>query len=283
MISVEDTQLINHFATAIFYKNKENRITFDFVTAYDFICKKKTPYFDLLNNKPIKKLPDTIFKVIALGVSTDLNIIKLYEEKDERILNKFYKDYFKNIESSIFTTLHNENQEIENKIIEWKNFSSEELLFFAKENYDLKLNKDVSKNKNINLLKKEFSFRLRDEYPQDLRRLLEIFNIKIEDVYNGEKKLVESCKEKWLCLLKNRVKFTNSLMKKESNDKDTKNEIKIIKKEIKDSINEFENTEFASPYHVSTFWPIILYPRPYFSPEIPTKNETNTQSLSNNI
>jgi len=285
MLSEEDKQLLNNFATVIFYKDKENYYTFDFVTACDYICKNTTPYFDLLKNKPLKKLPKNIDRVVALGVPTDLALFKFYEA-DKETKENFYKDYFKNIESSIFTTLQIEKEELNNKVLIWKNSTLDELLYFAEEEYDLKFSTKETKQAIIKKLKKKFLKLLRDEIPYNVRRLLNIFELQNEsNLYITDQKIINSCKVKWLSILNNRKEFTYKLLEKENQDPETLEEINQIKKEIDESIESFRNKIFETPIEVSSYWPIILYPRPLFSLELinETINETKQENLSSNI
>lgn len=279
MISEDNKKLLDNFAVAIFYKDSSNLNTFSLVTACNYICQKKYNYFDLLNNKPLKNLPSKIDKIYAIGVPLNLSFYKLYNSSDDE-KKEFQQGYFKNIEKSVFSTLQFENEEIKTKLFEWKSSSIEELIFFAFENYNLNLSGNLTKSKIINLLKKEHFRRLRDEIPYNIRRLLEIFNLKNEDeIYNSDLNKIKFAKRKWASILNNRKKFTYSLLSKEKKDTETINEIRLIKKEINENIKLFKNTIFSNLYEISTFWPIILYPRPFFSFE----NTSLTPLSSNEI
>jgi hypothetical protein len=282
MINEQDLKLIKYFAAATFYTTEKNKCSFKFLTSNEFICKKQNMLYDLIENKYIKKLPENTYKVIALGVPTNLVFSKLFNEKRKSVKNKFFKRYFSNIEASIYELKKFEREEIENKIIFWKNSTLEELYFFSNEEYGINLPKNITKTKAILFLKKEYLSSLRDEYPYNIRRLLNIFNLKSEtELHSTDINIINTCKEAWRKLLFNRKKFTHNILKDENNDKETQEEIKQIKEEIEQCLTEFNSIDFKSPIHVSTFWPVILYPKPSFSFDY--DDETKQENLSSNV
>jgi len=282
--------LLRNFAGILYFKDN-NKDAYKFITGNKYFLNQKNidnNFYDFLDNKSFEYLPETSYKFQAEGVPVETDVFKLdkLEDNDKDKIN-FYEKYFDNILISVHETKKFENEELNDKVLSWEGTEKDELIFFAKEEYDLDIDSLHTKSEIINLLKEEYLIKLRDIMPHNIKRLMQIFNINEEkelfDTTNTYK--INEGKKKWLEILNKRKDYTFKILKKEykSDDEELKNEINSIKQEILSKIEEFKSINFASLAEVSAFWPIILYPKPTFSYITVTLKKIPVITNANNI
>lgn len=274
---------LENFAGTLHYVDNNGKKAYKFITKNNYFLKQKNLkdcFYDFLDDSTFDVLPDTAYKFQAEGVPVDTDYLKLHklDENDQDKLN-FYETYFNNIIIAVHETKKYEQEEINDKVLSWECTEEDELIYFAKEEYNIDLNSTLSKADIIELLKAAHLITLRNITSHGTNRLLEIFNLEYEEQLfdTTNRDIIAACKDKWLQVLNNRKDYTYQVLDKEyitNNDEETKNEIDSIKKEIQDKIDEFKNLTFSCPAEVSTYWPIILYPKPSFSYIIATPKQT---------